>query len=109
MVCAVCWRLQDREIFADRLREIGEKIAQGYPATTADEAVAAASKIGYPVILRAAFALGGLGSGFAHDEASCRELAVKALSASSQVRGVPRMHTPRHIGAGLAYFRGVLA
>ena len=47
--------------------------------------MAAAEKIGYPVILRAAFALGGLGSGFAHDEASCRELAIRALSGSPQV------------------------
>ena len=76
---------EDREIFSDKLREIGEKIAQGYPAVTVDEAAQAAAKIGYPVILRAAFALGGLGSGFAHDEASCRTLAEKAFSASCQV------------------------
>ena len=76
---------EDREIFADKLREIGEKIAEGYPANTVDEAVAAARKVGYPVILRAAFALGGLGSGFATDDASCRALALQALSASPQV------------------------
>ena len=76
---------EDREIFSNKLREIGEKIAQGYPAVSVDEAVAAAEKIGYPVILRAAFALGGLGSGFAHDEKSCRALALTALSASPQV------------------------
>merc|ERR1719502_1654902 len=76
---------EDREIFSNKLREIGEKIAQGYPATTVDDAIAAANKIGYPVILRAAFALGGLGSGFATDDASCRALATKGLSASPQV------------------------
>ena len=76
---------EDREIFSNKLREINEKIAMGFPAVTDDEAVAAAEKIGYPVILRAAFALGGLGSGFAHDEASCRKLATTALSSSPQV------------------------
>ena len=76
---------EDREIFSDKLREINEKIATGYPAVTPDEAVACAKKIGYPVILRAAFALGGLGSGFAHDDDSCRKLATTALSSSPQV------------------------
>jgi len=76
---------EDRDIFMQKLREINEKIAVGYPAATIEEAVEAAAKIGYPVIMRAAFALGGLGSGFAHDEVSCRELAEKALACSSQV------------------------
>ena len=76
---------EDREIFNQKLTEINEKIAEGQTACTVDEAVAAAEKIGYPVILRAAFALGGLGSGFATDEASCRALAEKAFSGSPQV------------------------
>ena len=76
---------EDRDIFSQKLLEINEKIAMGFPADTVDGAVAAAAKIGYPVILRAAFALGGLGSGFAHDEASCRKLAAQAFSASPQV------------------------
>ncbi|KAL3931864.1 MAG: hypothetical protein SGPRY_000946 [Prymnesium sp.] len=56
----------------------------GFPATTVEEACAAAARIGYPVIIRAAFALGGLGSGFASDEKSCSELVERALSASPQ-------------------------
>ena len=76
---------EDRDIFSQKLREINERIAMGYPACTVEEAVAAANKIGYPVILRAAFALGGLGSGFAVDDQSCADLAQRAFSASPQV------------------------
>ncbi len=76
---------EDRDIFSQKLREINEKIAEGEPASTVEEAVEAAARIGYPVIMRAAFALGGLGSGFAYDEKSCRELATKAFASSPQV------------------------
>ena len=75
---------EDRDIFSQKLREINEKIAMGFPANTPDEACEAANKIGYPVILRAAFALGGLGSGFAHNDDECRELATRAFSSSPQ-------------------------
>lgn len=54
-------------------------------ATSVEEAVEAAKKIGYPVLLRAAYALGGLGSGFAENEKELVNLAEKALSSSSQV------------------------
>ena len=50
---------EDREIFNAKLTEINERIAEGYPASTVDDAVAMAAKIGFPVIMRAAFALGG--------------------------------------------------
>jgi carbamoyl-phosphate synthase small subunit len=76
---------EDREIFSQKLKEIGETIALNYSATTMDEAVEAASKIGYPVLIRAAFALGGLGSGFANNEAELRSLAAKAFSSSHQI------------------------
>mmetsp|Transcript_34674 Transcript_34674/g.114879 ORF Transcript_34674/g.114879 Transcript_34674/m.114879 type:complete len:1517 (+) Transcript_34674:35-4585(+) len=76
---------EDREIFNAKLTEINERIAEGYPASTVDDAVAMAAKIGFPVIMRAAFALGGLGSGFAHDEESARALATQALINSPQV------------------------
>jgi carbamoyl-phosphate synthase (ammonia) len=46
---------EDREIFSQKLKEIGETIALSFSATTMDEAVEAASKIGYPVLIRAAF------------------------------------------------------
>ena len=76
---------EDREIFSAKLKEIGETIALSYSATTIDEALEAANKIGYPVLVRAAFALGGLGSGFAADDKEMRELSAKAFSSSSQI------------------------
>mmetsp|Transcript_9667 Transcript_9667/g.20835 ORF Transcript_9667/g.20835 Transcript_9667/m.20835 type:complete len:1576 (-) Transcript_9667:1003-5730(-) len=76
---------EDREIFSAKLREIGETIALSYSATTIDEAVEAAHKIGYPVLIRAAFALGGLGSGFAANEEELKAMAAKAFSTSDQI------------------------
>jgi carbamoyl-phosphate synthase / aspartate carbamoyltransferase len=76
---------EDRQLFAEAMEEIGEKCAQSSTATTQDEATAAAQTIGYPVIVRAAYALGGLGSGFAQDEAQLRALCSKAFATSPQV------------------------
>lgn len=76
---------EDREIFSQKLKEFDETIALSFSATTMDEAVEAAAKIGYPVLIRAAFALGGLGSGFVNNETELRSLAAKAFSNSSQI------------------------
>lgn len=76
---------EDRQLFANAMEEIGEKCAQSSTATTQDEAIAAAQIIGFPVIVRAAYALGGLGSGFAQDEAQLRALCSKAFATSPQV------------------------
>lgn len=76
---------EDREIFSEKLKEIGETIALSYSATTIDEALEAANKIGYPVLIRAAYALGGLGSGFAANEEELMTMAAKAFSTSSQI------------------------
>lgn len=76
---------EDREIFSQKLQEIGESIALSYSANTVDEAVAVANKIGYPVLVRAAFALGGLGSGFAEDDNELKDLAAKAFATSNQI------------------------
>lgn len=76
---------EDRERFNERLAEINEPFALSQACATVEECVLAAKKIGYPVILRAAFALGGLGSGFANNREETEALASKALSASSQV------------------------
>jgi carbamoyl-phosphate synthase small subunit len=76
---------EDREIFAEKLKEINETIALSYPATSLDEAIVAANKIGYPVLIRAAYALGGLGSGFAENDTELTELALKAFSTSDQI------------------------
>jgi carbamoyl-phosphate synthase len=76
---------EDRELFRDTLLEIGEKVAQSEAVTNVDAAVIAAQKIGYPVMARAAFALGGLGSGICNDEAALRALVSVALANSPQV------------------------
>jgi carbamoyl-phosphate synthase/aspartate carbamoyltransferase len=76
---------EDRELFAQRMLSIGEKCATSQSATTTADAVTAGRKIGYPVIVRAAFALGGLGSGFANNEAQLIELCDRAFATSPQV------------------------
>ena len=76
---------EDREIFAQKLAEINEGTALSESANNVEEAIASANKIGYPVLVRAAFALGGLGSGFANNDKELRELASKAFATSPQV------------------------
>jgi carbamoyl-phosphate synthase (ammonia) len=76
---------EDRQSFSDRLNEINEKIAESYTADTVEEAVSHAKKIGYPLMIRSAFALGGLGSGICNDEDHLRDMASKALSVSPQI------------------------
>ncbi|KAH9275843.1 carbamoyl-phosphate synthase, large subunit [Batrachochytrium salamandrivorans] len=76
---------EDRELFSKALSEIGEKCAKSSSATTIEEALAAAKEIGYPLIIRAAYALGGLGSGFAENEQQLQELCIKAFATSPQV------------------------
>ncbi|KAF4618581.1 hypothetical protein D9613_009684 [Agrocybe pediades] len=76
---------EDRQLIASAMEEIGEKCAESCTATTPDEAVAAAKSIGFPVIIRAAYALGGFGSGFAKNEAQLRALCSKTFATSPQV------------------------
>ena len=76
---------EDRELFVARLDEIGVKTIRSHAATTLEEARAAAREVGYPVIIRAAYALGGLGSGFCEDEAQLDTVATKAFTFSPQV------------------------
>lgn len=76
---------EDRQLFASAMAEIGELCADSATATTVDEALAAARRIGFPVIVRAAYALGGLGSGFAGNEGQLKELCGKAFATSPQV------------------------
>ncbi|KAF8752925.1 Carbamoyl-phosphate [Rhizoctonia solani] len=76
---------EDRQLFADAMAEIGEKCAQSASAATIDEARAAAKTIGFPVIVRAAYALGGLGSGFAQNQEQLDALCAKAFATSPQV------------------------
>ena len=76
---------EDRELFAKAMEDIGEQCAESFTATNPDDAVIAAQAIGFPVIVRAAYALGGLGSGFAQDETQLRALCAKAFATSPQV------------------------
>ena len=76
---------EDRERFVARLSEIGVKTIRSHPAENTEEALCAAASLGYPVIVRAAYALGGLGSGFASDDSELESLCDKAFSFSPQV------------------------
>ncbi|KAJ5557320.1 Carbamoyl-phosphate synthase large subunit [Penicillium frequentans] len=76
---------EDRELFARSMDSINEKCAKSASASTIDECMQVVEAIGFPVIVRAAYALGGLGSGFAEDMDQLRELCTKALAVSPQV------------------------
>merc|ERR1719183_1316513 len=76
---------EDRELFAKAVEACGEKVAESACCSSIGDATTAANKIGYPVLVRAAFALGGLGSGFASNEAELRDLVRIALTNSPQV------------------------
>src|SRR5277367_5037043 len=76
---------EDRELFARSMESIGEKCAKSASASTVEEALRVIKNIGFPVIVRAAYALGGLGSGFADNERELLELCNKAFAASPQV------------------------
>ena len=76
---------EDRELFVKKLDEIGVKTIKSEAVETLEDARRAASELGYPVIIRAAYALGGLGSGFCDNEEELNTLAEKAFSFSPQV------------------------
>lgn len=76
---------EDREKFVQRLDEIGVKTIRSEAVCNNSQARRAATQLGYPVIIRAAYALGGLGSGFCNNEQELDELCEKAFSYSSQV------------------------
>jgi len=76
---------EDRQIFADKLAEIGECCAPSKVVKDAESAALFAAEVGYPVLVRAGFALGGLGSGFAANEAELLELVTRCFTQSTQV------------------------
>ena len=76
---------EDRELFVQRLDEIGVKTIKSEAVETIEDARRAAREVGYPVIVRAAYALGGLGSGFCDNEEELNVLVEKAFSFSPQV------------------------
>ena len=75
-------RAEDRELFKELCEEIGEPVLPSVIAGSMEEGLSAARSIGYPVVLRPAFTLGGTGGGFADDEAECAELLRGALELS---------------------------
>ncbi|XP_017401070.1 CAD protein isoform X1 [Cebus imitator] len=76
---------EDRRAFAARMAEIGEHVAPSEAANSLEQAQAAAERLGYPVLVRAAFALGGLGSGFASNREELSALVAPAFAHTSQV------------------------
>ena len=76
---------EDRELFVEKLDEINVKTIKSEACENMEQTRKAAAELGYPVIIRAAYALGGLGSGFADNEEELDKLAEKAFSFSPQV------------------------
>jgi hypothetical protein len=76
---------EDRDLFKQHILSIGEKICDSACANTANEAITIATQIGYPVLVRVAFALGGLGSGFAATEEELRKILSTSFSIADQV------------------------
>ncbi|KAI5809323.1 hypothetical protein BZA77DRAFT_328952 [Pyronema omphalodes] len=76
---------EDRDLFAKALKEIDIPIAESVAVNTVEEALAAAEVVGYPVIVRSAYALGGLGSGFANNRKELHDLSAQSLSLAPQI------------------------
>ncbi len=76
---------EDREIFANKLREIDVKTPISIAVSTVEEAVEASKEIGFPIIVRAAYTLGGMGSGFCHSTEELIARAENAFSYSNQI------------------------
>lgn len=76
---------EDREIFAENLRKIDVKTPKSVAVTSVAEALKAAEKIGYPIIVRAAYTLGGMGSGFCNNDKELKSRADNAFSYSKQI------------------------
>lgn len=76
---------EDRLLFAKRVEEVGLKVARSKTATNLDEAISAGKQIGYPLMVRIAYALGGLGSGIVNNETELIEKARRAFSFTNQI------------------------
>lgn len=76
---------EDRDLFVQALNEINIPVAQSTAVASIDAALEAAEQIGYPIIVRAAYALGGLGSGFANNAEELRDLSARSLTLSPQI------------------------
>lgn len=76
---------EDRDLFAKALKEINVPIAESIAANTVEQSLEAADQIGYPIIVRSAYALGGLGSGFANNKEELISLASRSLTLAPQI------------------------
>ncbi|KAF1486424.1 CAD protein, partial [Eudyptula minor novaehollandiae] len=76
---------EDRKVFVEKMEEIGEHVAPSEAAASLEQAQAAAERLGYPVLVRSAYALGGLGSGFANTREELAALVSQAFTHTSQV------------------------
>ncbi|KAL3230221.1 Carbamoyl-phosphate synthase arginine-specific large chain [Nakaseomyces bracarensis] len=76
---------EDRDLFASALKEIDIPIAESIACENIEDVLSAAASIGYPVIVRSAYALGGLGSGFANNESELKQLASQSLALAPQI------------------------
>ncbi|KAM8810028.1 multifunctional protein CAD [Eudromia elegans] len=76
---------EDRKVFVEKMEEIGEHVAPSEAASSLEQAQAAAERLGYPVLVRSAYALGGLGSGFASSREELAALVSQAFAHTSQV------------------------
>ncbi|XP_004851167.1 carbamoyl-phosphate synthase [ammonia], mitochondrial [Heterocephalus glaber] len=76
---------EDRQLFSDKLNEINEKIAPSFAVESIEDALKAADTIGYPVMIRSAYALGGLGSGICPNRETLLDLSTKAFAMTNQI------------------------
>ena len=76
---------EDRDLFSRALNEIDIPIAESFAVSTVDDALDAAAKIGYPIIIRSAYSLGGLGSGFADSREELHNMASRSLALTPQI------------------------
>ena len=76
---------EDRELFVKKLNQINVNTIKSEAVNSLQDALKAANELGYPIIVRAAYALGGLGSGFCENDEELRALAIKALTYSEQL------------------------
>ncbi len=78
-------KTEDRDLFKDSLNSINVKTAKSFAVSTVNDALKAAREIGYPIMMRSAFSLGGLGSGVIHDEECLKIRAQESLSGAPQI------------------------
>ncbi len=76
---------EDRQLFKDALNKIGIKTAKSFTAETVEQALKAGQKIGYPIMMRSGYSLGGLGSGIIYDKEELKKFATQALSGAPQI------------------------